>query len=142
MPVSRLPISRLDVELAVVRLLEPLEISHRCLVRPWPDRDVNGASMDRMVLVALAEERWDPLLSFDGDQAGVLVFDLQLVGRERRGDFGLLALRDAIDSLMAGDVAGLGPCELQRCDFLGREQSVWRFGLKYLLRVNRFDLGG
>ena len=70
------------------------------------------------------------------------MFDLRLLCRERRGDYGQLALRDAIDSLMQGDVAGLGACELSSCGFVGRDQSIWRFGLKYLLRVNHSEIGG
>ncbi len=137
-----MPVSRLAIEGAIINLLKPLESSHACRVRPWPDRDGATPLGDRSVWVALSDERWEPTLSFDGDQLGVLTIDLQVVARERRGDFGLLALRDAIDALMAGDVAGLGVCELESCSFLDREQSLWRFGLKYVLRVHRSDVGG
>ena len=134
-------ISRSAIEDAIIQFLSPIQAPHKYKVMPWPDGNVIWAQMDRSLLVALSEEKWEPPLTFDGDQEGLLFVDLQLVSRNRRGDSGQLAVRDAIERRMQGKIPKVGSFYLASCGFLGRDHSIWRFGMKYQLKVYRSEIG-
>lgn len=133
--------TRQQIEDAVISRLKPLEGSHKYKVFAWPDGNYLGAKADRSLLVAISGEKWGPPLTMDGDQQGTLSVQLQLVNRHRRGNHGQLAVRDAIDALMHGEIDGVGPCYLTKSDFLGRDQAIWQYGMTYEIQTFRSLIG-
>jgi len=137
-----MPWSRQGLEDSAIALLDPLkEAPFGFKVMAWPDREIQVAATDRMILAAIVDESWEPPLHNDSiDQVGQLALQIQTIVRSRRGPGGQLRLRDAITRLLTRDIEGAGRCYLQDAGLIARDGPCWRFSMQFAIEVNLSEM--